>query len=50
MSNQKLVEENISDTMKKQLVDKIPISLIPMQINDVLINLFIGVSFLKKKI
>lgn len=46
--NQELVDEDISDMMKKQPVDKILVSLIFMQINDVLLNLVIGVSFLKK--
>jgi len=31
-----------------ELVEKVPISLIPMQINDVSINLVIGVNFLEK--
>jgi hypothetical protein len=35
LSNQELVEKGTSDLLKKQLVEKIPISLIPMQINDV---------------
>ncbi len=39
LSNQELVEEGTSDLLNKQLVEKIPISPISMQIHDVLVNL-----------
>ncbi len=35
LSNQELVEEGTSDLLNKQLVEKIHVSLISMQINDV---------------
>jgi hypothetical protein len=38
LSNQELVEEGTSDLLNKQLVEKISISLISTQINDVLVN------------
>jgi hypothetical protein len=48
LSNQKLVEKGTSDLLKKQLVEKIPISPIFAQNIDVSINLIIFVSFLGK--
>jgi hypothetical protein len=48
VSNQELVEKGANDMLERQLVEKIPITLIFMQINDVSINLLIGVSFPKK--
>lgn len=45
---QEPVEEGTSHLLKKQLVEKIPISPILVQINDVSINLVIGVSILEK--
>jgi hypothetical protein len=43
-----LVEEGANDMLERQMVEKVHITLIFMQINDVSINLFIGVSFPKK--
>jgi hypothetical protein len=48
MSNQEPVEESTNDLLEKKLIDKIFVNPIPMQINDVLINLIIGVTFLEK--
>jgi hypothetical protein len=45
---QELVKEGTSHLLKKKLVEKIPISPILVQINDVSINLITGVSFLEK--
>jgi hypothetical protein len=39
LSNQELVEEGIGDLLNKQLVEKIPVSPISTQINDVSVNL-----------
>jgi hypothetical protein len=43
LANWKLVEESTSDLLKKQLVKKVSISLILVQMNDVSINLITGV-------
>jgi hypothetical protein len=48
LSNQELVELGTNDLLKKQLVEKVHVSPISMQINDALINLIIGVNFLGK--
>jgi len=47
LSNQELVEEGTNDLLRKQLVEKIPISPILTQINDVLVNLVTCVNFLE---
>jgi hypothetical protein len=48
LSNQELVKEGTSDLLKKQLVEKVLVSLIFTQNIDVSINLVIRVSFLEK--
>lgn len=48
MFKQEPVEKGTNHLLKKQLVEKIPISSIFVQFNDVSINLVIGVSLLKK--
>jgi hypothetical protein len=48
LSNQELIAEGTNDLLKKQQVEKIPISPIFVQNIDVSINLAIGVSFLRK--
>jgi len=48
LSNQELVEESTNDLLRKHLVEKIPISPILSQINDVLVNLVTCVNFLEK--
>jgi hypothetical protein len=48
LSNQELIAEGTNDLLKKQQVEKIPISPISVQNIDVSINLAIGVSFLRK--
>jgi hypothetical protein len=46
--SQESVEKDISNLLKKQLVEKIPISFILAQTNDVSVNLVTCVSFLEK--
>ncbi len=48
LSYQELVKQGISDLLKKQLVGKVLVNLISTQINDALVNLVIGVNFLRK--
>jgi hypothetical protein len=48
LSNQKLIEKGTNNMLKKHLVEEVFVSPIPMQTNDVSVNLVIGVIFTEK--